>query len=161
MSMVEARPFSGRSFFAILVAAFVVVIAVNGVMIWYAISTWSGLVSDSAFQEGLGFDRVLAESRAEAALGWTADIGVAADGRLTVTLADRDAKPLEGMQLTASFLRPTREGFDIRVTLAEAGPGRYEAIVHPPLPGQWDIRVTVKARGQTRFHAERRVIVAQ
>jgi nitrogen fixation protein FixH len=161
MSFAEVRPFSGRKFLAILIAAFVVVGAVNGLMIWYALSTWSGLVSDSAFQEGLGFDRVLAESRAEAALGWRADIGFEREGKLTVTLADASAKPLAGMQISASFLRPTREGFDSKATLTEAAPGRYEAIVHLPLPGQWDIRVTVKADGQVRFHAERRIVVAE
>jgi nitrogen fixation protein FixH len=161
MSIAEPRPFSGRKFLAVLLGAFAVVAAANGLLIWYALSTWSGLVSDSAYQEGLGFDRVLAESRAEAALGWQATIEYDPHGRISVVLVDAKAQPLAGMQLSMLLLRPTREGFDRAFPLSETSPGRYEAAVRPPLPGQWDARVTVKSAGAIRFHAERRIIVPQ
>jgi nitrogen fixation protein FixH len=161
MSVAEPRPFSGRKFLAILVGAFVAVSAVNGLMIWYAFSSWTGLVSDSAYQEGLGFDRVLAESRAEAALGWKARIAYDPQGRIAVQLADAKGQPLAGMALSLVLLRPTREGFDRAAPLMEMAPGRYEAAVRPPLPGQWDVRVTVKSAGKVRFHAEQRIIVGQ
>jgi nitrogen fixation protein FixH len=160
MSIAEPRPFSGRKFLAILVGAFVVVTAVNGVMIWFALSSWSGLVSDSAYQDGLGFDGVLAESRAEAALGWKSTIAYDPKGRISVLLTDAAQKPLSGMTLSLVLLRPTQEGFDRSSPLVEVAPGRYEAAIHPPLPGQWDVRVTVKSAGKVRFHAEQRVIVA-
>jgi nitrogen fixation protein FixH len=161
MSMAEPRPFSGRKFFAILVSAFVIVAAANGLMVWYALTSWTGLVSDSAYQEGLGFDRVLAESRAEAALGWRATIKYESRGRVSVELADAKGQPLAGMALSMVLLRPTREGFDRALPLVETASGRYEAAVHPPLPGQWDVRVTVRSAGKVRFHAERRIVVAQ
>ena len=59
--MIASRePFTGRKFLALLLGLFLVVAAVNGLMIWYALSSWTGLVSDSAYEDGLGFDRVLA-----------------------------------------------------------------------------------------------------
>jgi len=161
MSIADARPFSGRKFFAILIGAFGVVAAVNGLMIWYALSSWTGLVSDSAYQDGLGFDRVLAESRAEAALGWKATIEYDPRGRISVQLTDAKGQPLGAMQLSLLLLRPTREGFDRGLPLVEVALGRYEAAVRPPLPGQWDVRVTVKSAGKVRFRAERRIVVAQ
>jgi nitrogen fixation protein FixH len=139
----------------------VVVSAVNGLMIWYALSSWSGLVSDSAYQEGLGFDRVLAESRAEAALGWKATIAYDPRGHIAVQLADAKDQPLAGMALSLVLLRPTHEGFDRASPLREVAPGRYDATIRPPLPGQWDVRVTVKSAGKVRFHAEQRIIVGQ
>ncbi len=161
MNIADPRPFSGQKFLAILVGAFVVVAAVNGLMIWYALSSWTGLVSDSAYQEGLGFDRVLAESRAEAALGWKAVIEYDPQGRVSVRLSDGGGQPLGGMQLSILLLRPTREGLDRALPLTEGARGRYEAVVRPPLPGQWDVRVTVKSASKVRFHAERRIMVAQ
>ena len=158
MSIAAPRPFSGRQFLTILVSAFLVVSAANGLMIWSALSSWSGLVSDSAYQEGLGFDRVLAESRAEAALGWKATIAYDR-GRIAVQLSDAKGQPLAGMALSAVLLRPTREGFDRAAPLEEVAPGRYEAAIDLPLPGQWDVRVTVKSAGRTRFHAEQRILV--
>jgi nitrogen fixation protein FixH len=161
MSLAEPRPFTGRKFLAVLLAAFIVVSAVNGLMIWYAEHSWTGLVSDSAYQEGLGFDRVLAESRAEAKLGWRAAIGYEPAGRLSVDLADATGRKLAGLRLSAQFLRPTREGYDREVRLVETTPGRYEAQFRPPLPGQWDVRVTVSDPTGVRFHAERRIMVGQ
>ncbi len=160
MSMTESRPFTGRNFLAIIVGAFLVVTAVNGVMIWLALHSWTGLVSDSAYEQGLGFDRILAESRAEAALGWQGTIAYdAGQGKLAVGLADRAGRALSGLELSAQWLRPTHEGFDRDVALAEIAPGRYVAAIHPPLPGQWDVRITVKDRGQVRFHAQKRIVI--
>jgi nitrogen fixation protein FixH len=160
MSMTEPRPFTGRKFLALLLGAFLAVTAVNGLMIWYAESSWTGLVSDSAYEQGLGFDRMLVRSRAEAALGWQGAITYdSAKGRLTVTLADRAGRPLTGLDLSAQWLRPTREGFDRIVPLTELAAGSYGAAVRPPLPGQWDVRVTVKDRGRDRFHAQKRLVV--
>jgi nitrogen fixation protein FixH len=159
--MIASRePFTGRKFLALLLGGFLVVAAVNGLMIWYALSSWTGLVSDSAYEDGLGFDRVLAQSRAEAALGWRGTIAYdAPSGRLRVTLADRTGRPLSGLQVSAQWLRPTQEGFDRLVTLAEPSEGRYEAAVHLPLPGQWDVRITAREGGRDRFHAQKRVLV--
>jgi nitrogen fixation protein FixH len=160
MSLADPRPLTGRKFLAILVAAFVVVSAVNGAMIWLGLSTWPGLVSDSAYQDGLGFDKVLAQSRAEAALGWRAAIGFdAGAGRLTVRLDDARGEPLSGLRLSAQWLRPASEGQDRQVELAESAPGVYGAAIRPPLPGQWDVRVTVRQDGAVRFHAGQRILI--
>jgi nitrogen fixation protein FixH len=155
------KKFTGRQFFAVMVGAFVLVSAVNGLMIWYALSTWPGLVSDSAYAEGLGFDRVLAASRAEAALGWKGTIDYDRTGRIVFHLVDGKGQPLSRMGVSMVMLRPTREGFDRTAALLETAPGRYEAGIHAPLSGVWDVRVVVASGGQTRFHAEQRILVAQ
>ena len=161
MSAQREKRFTGRQFLAIMLASFVLVTAVNGLMIWYALSTWSGLVSDSAFAEGLGFDRVLAASRAEAALGWKGTIAYEPSGRIVFHLVDANGQPLSRLGVSMVMLRPTREGFDRTAALRETTPGRYEAGIHAPLPGVWDVRVVVAAGGQTKFHAEQRILVAQ
>ena len=155
------KRFTGRQFLAILVAAFALVSAVNGLLIWYAVSSWSGLVSDSAYAEGLGFDRVLAASRAEAALGWKGTITYDPVGRIVFQLLDAKGQPLSRMGVSMIMLRPTREGFDRSAPLRETMPGQYEVGLHPPLPGVWDVRVIVASQGQTRFHAEQRIMVQQ
>jgi nitrogen fixation protein FixH len=159
MSVQAERPFTGRKFLAVLVGSFIVVLAVNCILVWYALSSWTGLVSDSAYEDGLGFDRVLAESKAEAALGWKAAIAYDASGRLTVRLADSKGRPLAGFRLAAQFMRPTSEGHDRSLTLSEVSPGSYGGVLQLPLPGQWDVRVTVSDSRKPRFHAERRILV--
>ena len=161
MSRQREKKFTGRQFLAIMVGIFVLVSAVNGLMIWYALSSWPGLVSDSAYAEGLGFDRVLAASRAEAALGWKGTIAYDRAGRIVFHLVDDKGQPLSRMGVSMMMLRPTREGFDRSAALVETTPGNYEAGIHPPLPGVWDVRVIVAAGGQAKFHAEQRILVAQ
>jgi len=160
MSLTSARPFTGRRFLVILLTALVLVTSVNGLMIWFALHSWTGLVSDSAYQEGLGFDRVLAESRAETALGWRARIDYdARAGQLSVKLADAKGRALTGLELWAEWRRPTSEGLDRIVNLEERQAGLYEAAIRPPLPGQWDVRVTVSDHARVRFHAQKRMLV--
>ena len=126
MSIAAPRPFSGRQFLTILVSAFLVVSAANGLMIWSALSSWSGLVSDSAYQEGLGFDRVLAESRAEAALGWKATIAYDR-GRIAVQLSDSKGQPLAGMALSAGLQMLALFFPPVRLVLGQGG----RALVRP------------------------------
>jgi len=161
MSVSDSRPFTGRKFLSIMVAAFLLVSAVNGAMIWLGLRSWPGLVSDSAYQEGLGFDKVLAAGRAEALLGWRAEIAYDdRAGLLTVALADAQGRALSGLDLSARWLRPTSEGQDRDVALRETAVGRYSASFRPPLAGVWDVRLAMRERGQVRFHAEKRVVVA-
>ena len=56
------------------VAFFGVVLAVNAVMIWVAFVTWPGLETTSAYQKGLAYNRTLAASQAQEALGWRVDV---------------------------------------------------------------------------------------
>ena len=61
----HARPreLTGRTVLVCLVGFFVVVGAVNAVMIAAAISTFAGLESDSPYQAGLAFDQEIAAAR--------------------------------------------------------------------------------------------------
>jgi nitrogen fixation protein FixH len=161
MSMTAERPLTGRKFLAILVGCFAVVVAVNALMVWYALTSWTGLVSDSAYEDGLAYDQMLAEGKAEAALGWKAAIAYDNSGRLTVQLTDRQGRPLGGFRLVAQFLRPTSEGHDRSLRLTEVSPGSYAGELALPLPGQWDVRVTVSDGQKPRFHAERRILAGQ
>lgn len=161
MSLTAERPFTGRKFLAILIGCFAVVLAVNVLMVWYALTSWTGLVSDSAYEDGLAYDQMLAEGKAEAALGWKAAIAYDKDGRLTVQLADSHSQPLAGFRLAAQFLRPTSEGHDRSLQLTEVSPGNYAGLLVLPLPGQWDVRVTVSDGQKPRFHAERRILAGQ
>jgi nitrogen fixation protein FixH len=83
------------------VAGFLLVVAVNGVMIWFATTSWTGLVTDRAYERGLDYNRNLEAAAAMAALGWQAKLVAAtrADGSREFTLEARDKEgaPLSGL----------------------------------------------------------------
>ena len=157
------------------VAGMLVVIAVNIVMVIYAIGTFPGLETDDAYRKGLAYNQTMAAARAQEERGWHVDVryapagtlaaaGAAAgavgahEGELVVTVVDKAGQPLYGLDVTAALIRPTREGFDKSLTLAPGAAGEYRGEAVLPLPGQWDVRVSAR-RGNEGFQATRRIMV--
>jgi nitrogen fixation protein FixH len=134
------------------VGFFVIVFAVNGVMVWVAVSSWTGLEADSSYERGLIYNRALEAERQQAALGWRAaiDFHQTGDrrGTLELRLQGRDAAPLQGARIDAEIVRPTQVGYDFDVALEEQAPGRYRADLRLPLPGQWEVRLAARAQGE-------------
>lgn len=159
----------------IFVVGMLVVIAVNIVMITYAIGTFPGLETDDAYRKGLAYNQTLAAARVQEARGWHVDVryapagtaaaaGAAAaaadahEGELVVTVVDKAGQPLYGLDVTAALVRPTREGFDRSLALEPGAAGEYRGEAILPLAGQWDVRVSVR-RGSEDFQATRRIMV--
>lgn len=139
-----------------VLAFFGVVIAANAVMVTLALRTFSGLEAERAYSRGNAFNDVLAARRAQAARGWTAELGqsftptrwttrrgktLAAEGAARITLAIRDAqgKPVSGLLLSGRLARPATSAGDIALVFApEPGaPGLYAAEVATLPSGHW------------------------
>jgi nitrogen fixation protein FixH len=134
------------------VGFFLVVFAVNGALVWFALSSWTGLEADNSYERGLIYNRALEAEKEQAALGWHAGFSFAQTGArrgmLELSLQDRDGADLRGAKVDALLVRPTREGFDFDLALTEREPGRYLAEVELPLPGQWEVRLAARAGGE-------------
>ncbi len=130
-----------------IAAPFLVVFAVNGTLVHYALSSFSGLTSEHASDEGAHYNLALAAAKAQAERGWQIKVTFTSasglKGRLDVDLKDRAGQPLSGAEVTVGFLRPTKSGVDSHAKLSEGGAGRYGADVVVPLPGVWDVRLEV------------------
>ena len=147
----------GRHVFGCIAAFFAVVIAVNGVFVYFALSSWSGLTASDAYSRGIAYNRVLDEAAAQARLGWRAEIGWR-KGAAEARLVDRDGSPLDGLEVVAHFTRPLGKGQPVDVTLVAAAPGRYLAAIDLPLPGQWEMLIEARGAGG-RYQAATRLIV--
>ncbi len=134
------------------VGFFLVVFAVNGALVWFALSSWTGLETDHPYERGLVYNRALEAAREQAALGWRADFRFDQSGQrhgtLELGLTDRDGARLQGAKVDAELVRPTEEGHDFALDLSESEPGRYRAEVELPLAGQWEVRLAARARGE-------------
>jgi nitrogen fixation protein FixH len=143
------------------VAFFATFIAVDAVMVVLAVSSFSGVSTENAYQEGLAYNRTLAEAQREKALGWRIDLAYAPSGprqgRLIVGLMDRRGVPLSRATVSAELVRPTQEGLDFTVSLARDGES-FAADLELPLAGQWEVRL-VAARPDGAFHHRQRIIV--
>jgi nitrogen fixation protein FixH len=153
MSDASTFLFRGRYIPWLFVGGFAIVIAVNAVMIWFAVGSFSGLYSDRAREVGLHYNQVIAEQRARDALGWKVATAWRAESRrLELTVAGADGRPLENAQVKVELVRPVERRAPLPVTMSMVGSGAFAA--HVDLPdgvhwrGNWDIDITIERDGQ-------------
>lgn len=148
----------------IFVAAFMVVLGVNGALAYFATSTFTGLSTENAYEKGRLYNQALAAARHQDAMGWQVDTVTrpqaagAAKVDIRVTYRDRDGKPVEGMAVRAAMARPTAKGHDHEVTLPAQGNGSYGGTFELPLMGVWDMDVVAYGNGASYQHSQRFVL---
>lgn len=144
MSSPESRK-AGRRVLAYILAFFGVVIVANGIFIYAALKSWSGLETKDAYERGLAYNETLRAAEEQIAQGWTLDLSVEkaspGEGAVSALLRDASGVGIDGLAVTVRFVRPVAEGYDRTVALAPVGEGRYRADVALPMAGQWDARV--------------------
>lgn len=138
-----------------LITFFAVVIAVDASFTVLAIRTFPGQVSVTPYEDGLLYNRRIAQIEAQERLGWRAT-AAAQPGEVVMTFQDRAGRPLTGLAVAGRLQRPATEAGRVTLRFAEAAPGRYVAPAGR-LSGAWDL--TADARGPTGggFLAERRL----
>ncbi|MCB9991986.1 MAG: FixH family protein [Rhodospirillales bacterium] len=137
---------------------FVVLAILDGIFVTIALKTHTGTVTDNPYEEGLAYNKTLEAAAARDALGWQADLSLGADHELRLSLADDQAKPIEGASVVAKIIRPVQDGYDFEIALTEQGSGVYKAPANLPLPGQWQVRIF--ATWQDKHYQHSRTIIA-
>lgn len=131
----------------IFVGVFMIVMAVNGVMVHFAMSSWTGVETENHFIKGLGYNNDLAGARAQAERGWQVEPQFTSTeprkAVVAITARDKAGHVLKDATVTVTMIRPTAEGHDKSLTLPYLGEGRYGAPVELDLEGQWDMRFVI------------------
>lgn len=141
----NGKPLTGRKVLAIAVSFFGVIIAVNVVMAYSAISTFPGLEVKNGYVSSQVFD---SQRQAQDALGWHVQTDLN-DGMLTIAFRDADDLPVRVDQISALVARPTHARDDQRPELRYSN-GSFQA----PLtlaPGQWNLYLEATAYDGTPF----------
>jgi len=138
------------------VGAFAVIIAVNGVLIYSALSTFTGVTIGHSYDRGRAYNQVLEEAARQDALGWRSSLALR-DGVLNVTVTDREGMPVGG-RMEGVMLRPL-EGAELQLDFAAAGPGRFMAFAPLPAKGQWEARLTVTDERGRKLDIRERVVL--
>ncbi len=145
-----------------IAGAMAAVIAVNLALTYFAISSSTGLVTKHPFDEGNGYNAILAAAARGDALGWQGKLAVAPDKAgpitITATLTDRDKALLAGLAVTAHIERPVEPVPPTTLTLTEVSPGHYAAAAAFDRVGQWDVRIVAR-RGDDLYEFSERVVV--
>ncbi len=146
-----------RWFPAGMIAAMAVVFAINGTMIYDAVTTFPGQAGQDGFDLSNEYQRVLATARQQAALGWQVEAGVTAARTPVLRLTGRNGTPLQDVAIDARAERPVGPEDTTVLTFRAKGDGRFLADT-TLFSGQWDILLRVRADGHA-YSATRRVVV--
>ena len=149
---VTLKPFRDRIIPWYFVMFFLVVAAVNAVMVTLAVRTLPGTVTDHPYEKGLAYNQVVAASDKQEALGWKGDVSYHA-GQLQFTLRDRSNKPLQPESVTAKLFRPSKAAMDFVVSLTRGG-----APVKFPVNGLWEVQIDAVV-GDTHYKQTKRIVV--
>lgn len=140
---------------AMICGFFAVVMTVDGAFTYLALKTHPGEVSVTPYEDGLLYDKHVAQMRAQDALGWQA-AAVAEPGAVVFEVHDRADRPVRGLSIDAKLERPATESGRITPKFDEASPGRYEAPTGA-ISGAWDFTAAARDASGRRFLAERRL----
>lgn len=143
----------------LFVGGMLLVILVNGALVYFAVSSFSGLSTGDAYDKGLTFNHRIATIDAQLAKGWRMTMSTRVTGGrldLAAEFRDRAGTPLDGMIVEGYLVRPTSAGHDRAVRLAGMGGGRYQADTVLPLPGEWLLTLSAQ-RGEDTWQTTRRV----
>jgi nitrogen fixation protein FixH len=159
-----ANGIEGRHVLLALVVFFGVMFVVNGIFVYFAVSTFSGGDTSDPYRKGLNYNETLEAAARQEERGWQTNVAYDdKTGRLELHFTDKNAIPVTGLGIRAKLSRPATDKEDRHVVLAETGPGVYAAAVDLA-PGLWVI--SVASREGRKSHAatyrlKRRLFVAE
>ncbi len=152
------KPLTGRKTFAIVLAIFGIVFAVNGYMVAMAVSTYTGEDENSAYLQGANYNQTLDRRAEQAALGWRATIGAEREQghglRVFVSVVGRNGYPVRQLRMLGVLRHPSDASRDRPLILKEEKAGVYAARLDNVASGAWDV-VVHAGEHSTPFEATR------
>ncbi|HDR27145.1 FixH family protein [Rhodovulum sp.] len=143
----STRELTGRKVLIIIVSFFTVVIGVNLLLAFKAVSTFPGLEVQNSYVASQHFDEM---REAQQALGWSvaADYDAAA-GLFLLRFTDADGLPVRAPEVEVTIGRATSNRDDRAPELAY-----YNGAFAAPMglgPGYWTVRLEARAADGTLF----------
>jgi nitrogen fixation protein FixH len=135
---------------------FVVLAIVDGIFVYLATSTHTGVIKEQAYQKGVEYNRTIEAVEAQTELGWESSISY--DGADLSFYVKSGDDVLDGAVVEAYFVRPTQAGYDFSVLLKRDEKGVYRRKVDFPLKGQWDANIVVRWN-QKHYQQQKRLVV--
>ncbi|HRY07496.1 MAG TPA: FixH family protein [Hyphomicrobiaceae bacterium] len=139
------RVITGRHVLWGVIAFFGVIFAVNGVFLYEALSTYTGVVSREPYRKGLHYNERIAAEKEQQTRGWASDVALTSTGDgLAIILKDHQGNPVGGLTFEGRLGRPATEAMDVVLDFKETAPGSYLAAFATLAPGTWQVDLTAK-----------------
>jgi nitrogen fixation protein FixH len=158
------RPVTGRTVLYWLAGFFSAMLIANAFFVYFALSSFPGVVTEQAYEDGLAYNGKIAASRAQVELNWdvAGKVWRDADGNAQITVTARDAAgaPLAGLSVGASLLRPASPEPARDAVLYEGEAGTYRAELTGIAPGRWILDLVAETgRDGEAFRSRNRIFL--
>lgn len=144
----------------ILVGFFGAIVAVDGFMVYRAVSTFGGVETPDAYRKGVAYNESIAKDAQQSLLGWSDKVTIGGSPqRLQVSLRDKSEAAVAGKHMVATLGRPATDRYDQTLTLSETAPGIYETALPATSEGTWIIDLSAYdggSSGEPVYQARRR-----
>ncbi len=149
----ENRPVTGRSVLWWVISFFVIIFLANIAFVYFALSSWTGLSTENAYEKGVRYNETIARAEAQRKLGWQSTVDFDGDN-LVVKLVGKDGNFISGRIVQVEIIRPVHEGLDQKLKLREAGQGIYQAPLKIPQSGRWWVDISVGKQYRMRHELQ-------
>lgn len=149
---------SGRHVLFGLIGFFAVIFAVNGVFLYKALSTYTGVVSNEPYRAGLHYNERIAAEEQQTKLGWKVELAdVDRSGTVRVVVETASGEPVRGLEGVAHLGRPSTAEMDRTLKLREASPGVYAAQADRLDAGAWLLDAKLERGASDIYRLRRRL----
>lgn len=157
----DPKAFTGKKFLLWMGCFLGVMFVVNGIFVYQALHSFSGLETQSAYKDGLKYDETIKAAHAQKALGWQGDFRLEgeADKTLRFSLTDQAGQPLRGLNVSAVFKRSANYHDDMQLKLVEAAPGVYQAVAGNMAKGRWRLELSALNTQGISFRSQNTLMV--
>jgi nitrogen fixation protein FixH len=152
------RPITGRTVLIYFLSFFGIVFAMNFYMVRVAVSSFSGVETESSYKAGLSFKNDIAAAQAQDARHWSVEATLQRSDAPGVIITARDAQgqALSGLTAEVRLAHPTDKRRDLVVEFVELTSGQFKSLT--PMPkGPWDLVIGLKRETGTVFRSKSRV----
>ena len=139
------------------------VMCINGLMAYFATSTFNGVITENAYEKGVHYNETLDAARTQSELNWVvkAEFVPGSSGHkggVTLVYKDKNGQTIDGLDVQALIDRPNVTGNEQRISFTAKGKGIYAADVTFPEAGQWDFDIVAIGSDAT-YQLQRRFVV--
>lgn len=135
---------------------FGVMFIANGFFVYYARTTFPGVVENSPYQASQNYNKTLAEAAAQEARSWQMEMQFKRRGNdvfLVLSARDKLGNPLDDLAINANVGRPVTDTYDHQVLLQPNGEGVYQAQIGALDPGRWRISFEATQNNEVKFQS--------
>ena len=132
---------SGKFVAWCFISFFALIVVVNGIFAYKAVTTLPGVVTKNAYEKGLAYNDMLEKARSQPKISQQVSYD---DGALRWELIDKQGAFIINAVVDARIIRPIKDGNDFDIGLKHMGEGVYEAEISLPFKGLWEARLSSK-----------------